>query len=416
MDEKSCSNGFHIDEDGEMSLYRKDATSVVFFKIVYGEDDVTSKSDVFKPVMAHQIFGDSESIFGYRSLAMNIYYLHNSARCYVDIQKSMEIKKSEIYKPDNIMHSLEPWLPSEFTANKSEFKKMIENEKHDLIFGRVLAEFKDEKQGKLISDQNVQVNYKITKCDITDENFQRFHSKFETFIVWYIDAANPIDLTDDRWMLYYVYEEFEHPVTNEIYRSAVGYCSVYKFYAYPDNIRARISQFFILPPHQRKGIGSKLYHTIINDIKKMPKVIDVTVEEPTPHFQKIRDFEDCTTIYKELNGAGIDICSTNTKKIFGYMKKEKICKRQCQRVYDILCCYKASKLSQVDYKKSFTDIKNRITADIERETRGSKRICNLERAGIFTEPTDRKVLIETEYKRYIDDIKPSIKNLQKNFG
>lgn len=72
------------------------------------------------------------------------------------------------------------------------------------------------------------------------------------------------------------YEEFEHPVTKEMYRSAVGYCSVYKFYAYPDNIRARISQFFILPPHQRRGIGSQLYRTIIEDIKKIPKVIDVT--------------------------------------------------------------------------------------------------------------------------------------------
>lgn len=78
------------------------------------------------------------------------------------------------------------------------------------------------------------------------------------------------------WNSLYSYEEFEHPVTKEIYRSAVGYCSVYKFYAYPDNIRTRISQFFIIPPHQRKGIGSELYDTVIKDIKKMPEVIDIT--------------------------------------------------------------------------------------------------------------------------------------------
>lgn len=33
MGENSSSNGFHIDEDGEISLYKKDATSIVSFKI-----------------------------------------------------------------------------------------------------------------------------------------------------------------------------------------------------------------------------------------------------------------------------------------------------------------------------------------------------------------------------------------------
>lgn len=33
MGENSCSNGFHIDEDDEMSLYKRDATSAVSFKI-----------------------------------------------------------------------------------------------------------------------------------------------------------------------------------------------------------------------------------------------------------------------------------------------------------------------------------------------------------------------------------------------
>lgn len=58
----------------------------------------------------------------------------------------MEIKCTEIYKPDNIMESLEPWLPKGFTTNKTEFNKMIQNEKHDPIFGTVLAEFKDKKE------------------------------------------------------------------------------------------------------------------------------------------------------------------------------------------------------------------------------------------------------------------------------
>lgn len=60
----------------------------------------------------------------------------------------MVIKSSDIYKPDDIMQSLEPWLPNESTTDETEFKKMLENERHDLIFGTVLAEFKDKKESK----------------------------------------------------------------------------------------------------------------------------------------------------------------------------------------------------------------------------------------------------------------------------
>lgn len=71
------------------------------------------------------------------------------------------------------------------------------------------------------------------------------------------------------------------------------------------------------------------------------------------------------TVYRELVDAGIDIRSTSPKKLFEYMKRQKICKRQCQRIFDILGCYEARKSSLSQYKKYFADIKNRITADIE---------------------------------------------------
>lgn len=48
------------------------------------------------------------------------------------------------------------------------------------------------------------VKYKITACDLTDENFKELHTRFETFIVWFIDAANFIDLEDERWLIFYV--------------------------------------------------------------------------------------------------------------------------------------------------------------------------------------------------------------------
>lgn len=41
-------------------------------------------------------------------------------------------------------------------------------------------------------------------------------------------------------------------------------------------IRPRISQFFILPPFQRMGLGSKLLQAVYNHILEMPKVLEIT--------------------------------------------------------------------------------------------------------------------------------------------
>lgn len=71
------------------------------------------------------------------------------------------------------------------------------------------------------------------------------------------------------------YEEFKHPVKKCLYRTPVAFCTIYKFYAYPDKIRPRISQFFVLPSHQRKGIGTKLFETVARLLRADDSVIDL---------------------------------------------------------------------------------------------------------------------------------------------
>lgn len=53
------------------------------------------------------------------------------------------------------------------------------------------------------------------------------------------------------------YEKYKNKNGNWCYAS-VGYSTIYKYYAYPNNTRARLSQILILPPFQRLGIGTKL--------------------------------------------------------------------------------------------------------------------------------------------------------------
>lgn len=47
-------------------------------------------------------------------------------------------------------------------------------------------------------------NYKICLCDLQDDHFKEYHKRFETMIIWFIDAANFIDTEDDKWMIFYM--------------------------------------------------------------------------------------------------------------------------------------------------------------------------------------------------------------------
>lgn len=90
-----------------------------------------------------------------------------------------------------------------------------------------------------------------------------------------------------------------------------------------------------------------------------------TVEEPTSSFRRIRDLDDAFIIHNELQKLDINFSSTSQEKIFKIMRKFKICKRQCQRVYDILGCYYCSRVNLFEYKKYVEKIKTRITYEAE---------------------------------------------------
>lgn len=81
--------------------------------------------------------------------------------------------------------------------------------------------------------------------------------------------------------------------------ATAGYTTVYLYYAYPQHNRPRISQMLVLPPFQGQGIGAKLVEVVYNKFKGDPKVIDITVEDPSDDFRRVRNYVDAK-ICREL--------------------------------------------------------------------------------------------------------------------
>lgn len=147
--------------------------------------------------------------------------------------------------------------------------------------------------------------------------------------------------------------------------SPIGFSTIYKFFFYPSSTRCRISQFFVLPPYQKKGIGTHFYTSIFTYIRELPDIHDITVEEPTQSFQNIRDFCDSLVVYKGLANDQLKVNSQSYKKFEQYMQKYKIGKKQAQRVFDILECIDSLRKGERDHDLFMASITQRIANLLE---------------------------------------------------
>lgn len=96
----------------------------------------------------------------------------------------------------------------------------------------------------------------------------------------------------------YSYEKYTNSEGKTMY-ATVGYTTVYLYYAYPHNNRPRISQMLILPPFQGIGIGTEFVEIVYKKFQNDPKVIDITVEDPSDDFRRVRNYVDaklCRTL------------------------------------------------------------------------------------------------------------------------
>lgn len=83
----------------------------------------------------------------------------------------------------------------------------------------------------------------------------------------------------------------------------IGFCAVYDFFSYPDKSRMRISQFFVLPNHQKRGIGTRFLTCVYQNFWNNPSIKDITVESPSTVFSYVRSMVETRSLVLK---AGID--------------------------------------------------------------------------------------------------------------
>lgn len=151
----------------------------------------------------------------------------------------------------------------------------------------------------------------------------------------------------------------------------------------------------VLPPYQKCGVGTKLIETIYNFVALNPKIRDVTVEDPSEEFTRIRNYIDVKLCMKLSSFAPENLKKGFTDEMANEaLEKCKISKKQSRIVYEILRLRNTNVNNDEEYRAYRLDVKNRINSIYYRQKSYLKK---LEAKGIET--TAQQALLPTVEER-----------------
>lgn len=311
-------------------------------------------SDVkFNPIFTYPIFGDLETVFGYRGLKMKLSFDSASFLPLLEISYDAKLPQSGLVDPQA---KLMEFLPSETIINdRSKWLNTVDNQKFT-IPGEVVDEY-----------HKGDSTYKIFKTDLTNTDLLSLHLRLQILVLLFIEAGSYIDHEDPSWDIYLLYE-FQDSKQN-----LVGFCTVYNYFLYQGHeshdsdlnfsYRKKISQFIILPSYQGQGHGQKFYQSMFNYWWKDPNIKEICVEDPNESFDDLRDRCDLMNLSKNSDFITqlTQLKLPYTQEWFNSQKLTlKIEKRQLQRLIEMLLI-KLYQLKQISNKKSLRiQIKKRI--------------------------------------------------------
>lgn len=348
----------------KLAEYKCDTNEAICLKLVRFPEDVEDESTTFHPEFSHQLYGDDEVAFGYKGLQIQLYYSAGNLSTLFKVKYTSKVTDSvDCVEPDDVEGKVREIIPAGFTCNTDDFVSLLEKEANFKPFGTLLHTYKvhNEEAGE-------DLTYQIHKVDITSSGFREYHERLQTFLMWFIETASFIDVDDDRWDFFLVFEKYNKD--GETLFATVGYMTVYNYYVYPDKTRPRVSQMLILPPFQGEGHGAQLLEAVHKFYCTLPKVQDITAEDPSESYVKLRDFvlvKLCQTLSsfstdKLTLGFSEDMAAEARDKL-------KINKKHARRVYEILRLRGTDMSDETKAKEYRLEVKKRLFGPYKKNQR-----------------------------------------------
>ena len=127
------------------------------------------------------------------------------------------------------------------------------------------------------------------------EAVQRWHDRMQPFVLLFIDGGSCIDNREDRWDVIVAMLELEGRA------SVAGFATLYSFQQMVGRPRLRLSQVVVLPPFQRRGLGTALIEAFYAAAGERG-ASEATVEVPSQPLQAARERVDLRRLLQHPGG------------------------------------------------------------------------------------------------------------------
>lgn len=163
---------------------------------VRDQKDIDDDSINFSPEYAHQVFGENESIFGYKDLKVRIFYTAGPLNIYLGCKYSVRVDERDGLKADDVTGKISQLLTSGcYFTSIDEFCSRLHKDELFHPFGEMV-------DAMTITEAGKERHFEFYVCDATTPGFVSFHTRLQTFVMWFVDAASYIDLDDPQWTFY----------------------------------------------------------------------------------------------------------------------------------------------------------------------------------------------------------------------
>ena len=281
-EEKTSKNKGEQELSKEEENCQTQANKVIYFKIIYNEKDFDNFQNLnlensFQPTFTYEIFAN-ELIHGYKGLKILISLTPKTFFAHINIKFSHKLQIN-----DNLQEIFANHFKDRYTTEKKIFLSELQKE-NDII----------NPKGKLILEKEKRKLYNI---DILNDNFTAESYSLQALCTFFIDNASFIPLETNFWGYFIIIETYdEKEKENNINDKnkawhTIGFTSYKNFHVEFQKYYTMISQFFIMPPYQRKGLGTFLLENCYKYLFKEDKCcLEVTTEDPDIEFILMRDY------------------------------------------------------------------------------------------------------------------------------
>lgn len=287
-----------------------DLLELCFVDAAKGKKGTTGNDDLLfsGPTFTHQLFDDE--LFDFLEprlepvdLTTLLIFRLNDLRCRVILPRGLSPRETELLR-EGLLRGVP--ADTEFVNHTDEVEDCVDDFAQA---GKPLTVRVGNSIHTFVSSRGE--SFEIWLASAKDAGCSEVWKRFEKVAVMFIETADGVDFSgDDRWQCLWLAK-----CNRDSSFSLVGYYTLFSFRNPYAGTRLRICQALILPPYQGQGLGRQLLAATYRMAQRNAEVVEVTVEDPAPGFQQLRDaidFEWCTTLHPKITRAGVALLNDST--------------------------------------------------------------------------------------------------------